>query len=185
MKSGLIGGFILFIWGAVSWTVLPWQRNQIQSFSDESDVRSTISSNISGSGLYVLPNLNNYAGNPEKLAAAKERMREGPFAMVAVSAEGKNPNMVAGAIESLILKIVAACLVTWLLLHTHPTDFTKSVKFVTVVGIVVALLATIPYAIWFGFPGGFVIGSMIEIVFGWFFAGLAIARIVKVKKHHG
>jgi len=177
MKCGLIGGFILFVWGAVSWTVLPWQKAQMYSFQDESEVRSAIKDNISGSGIYMLPNLNQY-NDPNALAAAKDKMAEGPFATVAVMADGKSPNRVGNAVASLIVKVIAACLVSWLLLKSaQPLEFTKSVKFITVVGIVVALAATMPYLIWFGFPASFAIGSIIEIVFGWFFASLAIARL--------
>lgn len=152
----------------------------MKSFSSESSVRSAIADNTEGSGLYMLPNLNKYSGKPCEMAAAKERMREGPFAVVAVAAEGRNPGMAAGAIQSLIVKILAACIVTWLLLQTtYATDVTKAVKFITVVGIVIAIAATLPYSIWFAFPGSFVIGSLFEIVFGWFFAGLAISRVIK------
>ena len=180
MKCGLIGGLILFVWGAVSWTILPWQKGQMKSFSDESEVRSAIMDNAKGSGLYVLPNLHKYGNNAEEIAAAKARMAEGPYVVAAVSVEGRNPSMAGSSVLSLMLKIVAASLVTWLLFKTQQNnqlDFNKSVKFVTVVGVVIALLATIPYGIWFAFPAHFVIGSIIEIVFGWFFAGLAISKL--------
>lgn len=177
IKCGLIGGFILFIWGAVSWTVLPWQKAQIMSFSSEKDVRSAISDNISGSGLYVLPNLQNYANDPDGMAKAQARMAEGPYIVAAVAADGRSPNMVGRAVANLIVKIIAACLVTWLLVQTSQRDFTKAVKFVTVAGVVIAILSTMPYAIWFAFPGNFVVASMIETIFGWFFAGLAIGKM--------
>jgi hypothetical protein len=182
MKCGLIGGFILFVWGAVSWTVLPWQKSQVKSFSDESNVRSAIRNNIDGSGIYMLPSFNHCQGKPDEIASAKERMREGPFATITVMANGKNPSMVGGAVWSLIVKVIAACLVTWLLLHSaHPHEYNKSVKFITMIGIVIAIAATLPYAIWFGFPGSFAITSMLEIVIGWFLASLAIARILSGK----
>lgn len=182
IKCGLVGGLILFVWGAVSWTILPWQRGQMKAFSDEGDVRSAIVDNAKGgSGLYVLPNLHKYAGNSEDMAEAKAKMAQGPFVVASVCLEGRTPGMVGPSVMSLILKIVAACLVTWLLFKTqhqaYPLDFHKSVKFVTVVGVVIAILATIPYGIWFAFPAHFVIGSIIEIVFGWFFAGLAISKL--------
>jgi hypothetical protein len=185
MKCGLIGGFILFVWGAVSWTVLPWQKAQINSFADEKEVQSAISNNITGSGLYLLPNLNRYANKSDQLSAAKDRMSEGPFATVVVMANGRSPSMVGNAICTLIVKIISACLVTWLLLKTtNPLEFTKSVKFILVVGILIALSATLPYVIWFGYPGSFAMASLIEIVFGWFFASLAIAKILVKVNHH-
>ncbi|MGH7889829.1 MAG: hypothetical protein ACRENF_04685 [Thermodesulfobacteriota bacterium] len=179
MKCGLIGGFILFVWSAVSWTILPWQKSQLGSFTNEKDVRSAIIDNTNGSGLYILPNLNDYSNDSDELAAAKSRMMTGPFVVAAVAADGKNPNMVLSSAASLIVKIIAASLVTWLLFHIPKRDYNRSVKFVTVAGIVIAMMSTLPYAIWFAYPGSFVITSMIESIFGWFFAGLAIAKCDK------
>ncbi len=185
MKCGLIGGFILFIWGAISWSILPWQKNQIKSFDNDYDVSSSISNNACCSGLYTVPNLHGYRNDPAQMDAAKERMREGPYAVIAVAANGRDPSMVGSAISTLIVKIIAASLVAWLLLtysQGRPLEYTRSVKFITVVGIVVAILSAMPLLIWFAFPASFTIGMMIEIVFGWFFAGLAIAKMTSPKK---
>jgi hypothetical protein len=187
-KCGIVGGFILFFWAALSFTLLPWQRHQMKSFTNERSVRSAIADNIDGSGLYILPNLNDYGNKPSQLEAAKERMREGPFIVTAVRADGKSPNMVGNAIASLIFKVVSAGLATWLLLRAYQPqhlDFTNTVKFMSLVGVLVGLSTTVPYLIWFGFPLSFSIGSFIEIIFGWLFAGMAIARmLVEPRRKH-
>jgi len=173
MKCGLFGGLILFIWSAAAWTVLPWQKSQMKTFTNEKSVRFAIKDYAPVSGLYCLPNLN--TNDPDQLAAAQDQMREGPYMFAAVMVNGKSPEMLGSVIQSLIVKIILASLVAWLLMATK-LDYNKTVAFVTVLGFVTALAATLPYAIWFGFPGTFVISSIIEITFGWFFAGLAMAR---------
>jgi hypothetical protein len=179
IKCGLIGGFVLFIWGAVSWSVLPWQKNQMQTFSNESEVRSALGDRGNASGLYLVPNVYGYSNDPAGLAKAQGKMKEGPFAFVSLTAEGKNPSSAGSVIASLIVKIVGASLATWLLLKTaSPMGYTKVVQYITMIGILLAVMSMVPLMIWFGFPANYVIGSMIDIVFGWFFAGLAIARIV-------
>ena len=174
MKAGFIGGFILFIWGAVAWTVLPWQMNQFKHFDNEKDVRFTIKDNAPQSGLYLLPSLNH--NNPDRLMEAKKQMAEGPFIFAAVKEEGRNPQMFGSSVAALITKVVAACFVAWLLFQTR-LDFNGSVKFITIIGLVIGILASIPYVIWFGFPGTFAISCIIESVFGWFFAGLAMSKM--------
>ena len=174
MKCGFIGGFILFIWGAAAWTILPWQKNQVKSFTNQKDVRFTMRDNAPVSGLYMIPNMN---ASGDAYEEAREQLREGPVVFAAVSANGKSTSMVASAVQNLILKIVAACLVAWLLFHTKATDYNSSVKFITVVGLVIGLMATLPYVIWFGFPGTFAISGIIESVVGWFFAGLGMAKM--------
>ncbi len=179
MKCGFIGGFILFLWGAAAWTVLPWQMNQFKQFSNEKDVRFAIKDNAPESGLYMLPSLN--YNNQDQLEEAKKQMAEGPFVFASVMVNGKSPSMIGSATAGLIVKIIAACLVAWLLFQTR-LEYNKSVLFVTVVGALIGLMATAPYAIWFGFPGTFVISSIIESVFGWFFAGLAMAKLAGIRK---
>jgi hypothetical protein len=174
MKCGFIGGFILFIWGAAAWTILPWQTYQFKKFSNEKDVRFTIKDNAPASGLYTVPSMN--YSNAEEKAEFNKQLAEGPFVFAAVMAQGKNPSMVGSIVAGLILKIVAACLVAWALFQTR-LEFNKSVTFVVVIGLVIGLLASMPYVIWFGFPGMFAISCIIESVFGWFFAGLAMAKI--------
>lgn len=174
MKCGFIGGFILFIWGAAAWMILPWQMNQFKKFSDEKDVRFTIKDNAPASGLYMIPSMN--YSNQDDVMEAKKQMAEGPFVFAAVMAQGKNPSMAGSAVAGLIVKIIAACLVAWMLFQTH-LDFNKSVTFIVVIGFILGLMATMPYVIWFGFPGMFAISCIIESVFGWFFAGLAMCKM--------
>jgi VanZ family protein len=174
MKCGFIGGFILFIWGAVAWTILPFQMSQFKKFSDEKSVRFNIKENAPVSGLYTIPSYN--YSNQEEMMEAKKHMAEGPFVFAAVMPHGKNPNMAGDMVGNLIVKIIAACLVAWLLFQTR-LEYNKSVTFVVVVGLVIGIMATMPYVIWFGFPGMFAISGIIESLFGWFFAGLAMSKM--------
>ena len=174
MKCGFIGGFILFVWGAAAWTVLPWQMKQFNKFSDEKDVRYTIKDNAPQSGLYLLPS---WSDNSQE---AKKQMQEGPFVFAAVLTQGKSAGMVGSSVAALITKIIAACLVAWMLFQTR-LDYNKSVGFVTVAGIVIGFMGVMPYVIWFGFPGTFAVSAIIEAAFGWFFAGLAISKIALKK----
>jgi hypothetical protein len=184
VKCGLIGGFILFIWGAVSWTILPWQKSQMHRFSDEGDIRSAIKDNAHESGLYVMPNLQSYPRNSSDQADAKAKMEAGPFIVAAVSLDGRSSGTFGKMVGSLIVKIIAAGIATWLLIRSqYPHEYLKSVKYFTCIGFLIAISSMLPFVIWFGVPGGFAVGTMIEIVFGWFFAGLSIARMVEVKKH--
>lgn len=182
VKCGLIGGFVLFLWGAIAWTVLAWQGFHMKSFSNEIQVQTTIANNIEGSGIYILPSIHQYARGSTEYESAKTRMSQGPFATVAVMAQGKNPCMVCSMISDLIVRIIAASLVTWLLLHSSgPHGIKRSVKFITIIGVVVAIAATLPYVIWFGFPIGFAVVTMVEVTVGWFLAGLAIGKILDKK----
>ena len=182
IKCGLIGGLILFIWSAVSWSLLPWQKSQMKSFTNEVAVRNAIGDNMNGSGLYVMPNLHQYAHQPAELENAKIRMQDGPYAFIAVMANGRNPNMAGYAIGSLIIDIIAVCLATWMLIKSSQLEYMKVIKFFSVIGIIIGLLAGFPYVFWFGFPVGFAFATVIEMTIGWFFASLGVTKILHLRK---
>ena len=178
VKCGIAGGIVLFLWGMIAWTVLPWHQMHMLKFKDEARVARVIMENTPKSGIYLLPNMMDLPKDSQALMAARDAMRQGPFMFASVSLEGKDPNMALPMFKGFILKIIAACLVTWLLMQTK-LNYNKRVGFVTMVGIVIGIMGTLPHTFWLGFPLGFSIACMFEIIFGWFFAGLVIAKLVK------
>jgi hypothetical protein len=178
VKCGIAGGIVLFLWGMIAWTVLPWHKMHMMKFKDEAKVARVINENAAQSGIYVLPNTMNLPKDSQAMMEARDDMRMGPFVFASVSLEGKNPDFLAPMVKGLILKIIAACLVTWLLLNTK-LNYNRRVGFVTMVGVVIGLMATLPQVFWVGFPLGYSIACMFEIIFGWFFAGLVIGKLVK------
>lgn len=168
IKSGAVGAIILFIWGMFSWAVLPWHTMQFKQFSNEAAVQNAILSNAPTSGLYTIPSCCN----------RDKKMDKGPFIFMSVMKEEKSYNMTGSIIAALIMKFVAACLVTWLLLQTK-LDFRKSVVFIVVIGFLVGLLGELPKVIWHQFPGMFAFTMIVDSIIGWFLAALAIAKLAR------
>ena len=178
LKCGIAGGVVLFLWGMMAWTVLPWHQIQMKKFEDESKVAHVIKDNASESGIYVLPNMRGIPKNSEEMDEARESMRQGPFVFAAVSLEGMKPNKAIPMVKGFVLKIISAIIVTWMVMQTK-LNYNKRVGFITMIGLLIGLLSTIPEVIWVGFPLGFSLALMFEVIFGWFFAGLVIAKLVK------
>lgn len=176
VKCGLAGGIILFIWGAFFWKILPWHVCQRNHFTNESEVAKVIKNNAPVSGIYVLPTCDT-ANSPEAMQQVMTKMQEGPYIFASVALKGKNANVVRLMAQSFIFKVIIAGFVAWLLLQTQRLGYKGSVKFVLVAGVALALAATIPYCIWFGFSGAFSFCLIIESVIGWLFAGLAMAKL--------
>lgn len=176
MKAGIIGGLILFIWGSALFTLFPWHKNLFYSFTNEKKVLSAIADNAPRSGIYLLPNVEKEERDSGRIEA-KERMRKGPFLFASISIHGKDPQMLLSIIETLLLKIVVASLVAFLLIRFSKLSYVNGVKWVTLMGTVMGIAASFPYAIWFGFPPLFIFYALVEAIVGWFLAGIAIARI--------
>ena len=81
-------------------------------------------------------------------------------------------------VESYIFKAVMAFLVSWLVLQTKLND-NKRLGFITVVGVAIALSASLPQWIWCGYPTGFTIAMILDTVVAWILAGAVIAKITK------
>jgi len=52
----VLGGLIVFAWGAISWMVLPWHAATLQAFTNEAAVSKVIQANAPQPGVYFLPN---------------------------------------------------------------------------------------------------------------------------------
>jgi hypothetical protein len=53
------------------------------------------------------------------------------------------------------------------------------VGFVLLVGVVAAIATNVPFWNWYGFPGVFTVANLFMEIAGFFFAGLAIALVLK------
>ena len=57
LAASVLGGLVVFLWGAVSWMSLPLHQMTVQGFDDEAQVSRVIASHAPGIGVYVLPNM--------------------------------------------------------------------------------------------------------------------------------
>lgn len=196
VKCAILGGIVVFVWGMVSWMVLPWHMMSMKRFDDESAVARTLQNNTSESGVYVLPNF--YKGDKmssgahgskgsgyeapstmDRMKSGKEAMRQGPFVFAMVRKEGMNPDSAAPFIAGLIVQIIAAGFITWLLMMTKAMSYMRQVTFVATIGLIAGLIAIMPHWVWCGFPFGFAAMGTIDLIIGWFLGGLVIAKLRK------
>ena len=82
-------------------------------------------------------------------------------------------------IVSFLLQFVGAWLAIWMLMQTKGLSYKKKVGFFTVFGLSIALLGEVPAWNWMGFPCGYVLVNMSDLVISWFLAGLAMAKMLK------
>ncbi len=181
LKSALIGGLIVFIWGLFSWMVFPWHQTCLNKFDSESEVASTIRDNAPVSGMYVLPNT--FAYNDKTSQSDMDRgmrmMQNGPFVFASVRPHGMGGMTVAPFIIALIIQIIGAFIVSWMLLHTKGLHHKKQVGFVTLFGLSIGILGQLPDWNWWGFSACYVITNIIDLVVSWFLAGLAMVKVLR------
>ena len=167
--AGILGGIALFIWGYISWMVLPWHNTSLHRWANEQVVSDAINANSPMSGVYISPM--KYDTN------ATSSNAEAPMIFVSITRNGMQSPMWVPALVTLFAEIVAACIVAWMLFRTSNLGFFSCVSFVTVFGIAAGIVSHIPYMTWFGFGYYFTAVQIADLVIGWYFAGVLMALV--------
>ncbi len=170
MKKNLllsvVAGVVLFVWGFVSWAVLPWHNMVANKFTNEASVSRVLKENSPQQGVYYLP------------FSEKDHGPNQVGAFVNVLPQGTDMNMGKQMTAALITQVIGAFLVLMLLMHTGGLNYWKRVGFVTLVGLVIGFVSHAPYWNWFGFSTPYVLVTILDTTIGWTLVGLAVARFV-------
>lgn len=156
----------------------------MDKFNNEKRVAEVIQENTPVSGVYILPSFkHNVAMNKEEMKdnmmMGKEMMKTGPVVFAVVQKNGMKMGGAAAMIFTLIVQIVLAYLITWLFTMTKAMSYRRQVAFITMVALVAAIMIYVPDMIWGGTTLGFTVVAMLDVIIGWFFGGLVIAKLCK------
>lgn len=170
-QGALASGGILFIWSAICWMALPFHNNSFRAFSGQGALSLALRLAAPESGVYLMP----HPG--EKMQMTEEHKSE-PFVLAAVNRDafGSMGGKMAG---SFVIQSLGGLLVMWLLLQTAGLSYWAKVRFAAGVGAAVWVLGHLPYWNWWGFTCGYTAAYLIDLVAGWFLAGLALAKIAE------
>jgi hypothetical protein len=171
--GALVGGLIVFVWGAVSWMVLPWHEATLGAFGDEQAVADVVRANAASSGVYFLPNMHAQTQGGE---AAEARYRTGPLVFAAVRLGGAE-GMGAQLLGSLIIQVLAAGFLSWLLLQMRTASYAGRLGVVAVVTLFASVAVHLPYWNWWHFSAAYTVVAVADLLIGWLAAGLFLARI--------
>jgi hypothetical protein len=188
--AAILGGLIMFFWGALSHTFLPIGTMGMATPTDQSSVLQSLKSSATeGNVIYIYPSL-----PPEKMLddaavnAFDDANAGNAFAFVVYQPAG---NSGAGNMKPNLLKQaandVAAALVMAIVLSLGGFNFSRSVIAAVLMGLFAWLSISVPYWNWYQFPSAFTLASFIDETVGWLLAGIVIAWCLnrKKKKHRG
>lgn len=184
--GGLLGGLVLFVWGMISWMALPWHLMTLEKFKDEVAVAQTLSANVSGSGVYILPNPHRQDPSlteAQRKAAEEDsmkRMMEGPFMFASVNPRGGGSMGTMMGI-GLATQILAALMATWLLMQTTGLTFWRRVGFLVTLGLLAGVIVELSHWNWWDFSTAYTAVGLGDLLIGWFLAGLVIAKLVPAR----
>ncbi len=172
----LLSGVFVFIWSAISWTMLPWHNSEWKGLPDADGVRALLKQKGWGPGQYAFP----WVDDPKARQAPEfqAKMAEGPSGHVIIMKPGPmsmGKNMVQGVIFDIIVSFFAAY-VAWHALGAYPQPYLRVFRVIGAIGFMAYLFAKVPDSIWFGRPwrsvfydaiDALIMGFLMGGTFGW------------------
>lgn len=165
LLGSLVGGIILFLWQFLSWTVLNVHGSEMQATPNQDAILQTLSQNLQ-EGQYFLPQWPEKS--PEEQRAAMESSAGKPWATISYH-PSMNTGMGLNMVRGLAADLVAAFLLTWLLLRFAQLDMRTAVLAALAVGGTGYLTIAYLNSVWFE---GHTIGQLIDTVVQWGLVGV-------------
>jgi hypothetical protein len=178
LVAGLIGGIVMFFWGAVAHMALPIGEMGMKVADGQgSAIAALQASATQGAGVYMLPGMSPEQWQDEASRKAfVEQHQASPYAFV-VYQPGGNPalsDMAPNLVKQFASDVLAALVAAWVL-ALGPMAFGRRVLAAGAMGLFAWLAVQVPYWNWYLFPLDFTLAALVEQVVGWLLAGMAMA----------
>jgi len=175
--AGLIGGLVMFMWGAVAHMALPIGEMGVKIPAQQEAALDAIGRSSTGAGVYMYPSMPMEDwSDADKAKAFGEQVRGKPSAFVVYQPNG-NPaaqSMTPNLVKQFLAVTAAALLVAWVM-ALGAWGFSRRLLIAGAMGLFSWLTISLPYWNWYMFPLDFTIANLIEQVVGWLLAGAAMA----------
>ena len=176
--AGLIGGIVLFLWGAIAHMALPiGEMGMKVAPGQDAAIAALQSAATPGEGVYMLPGM-----TPEEFRddAARnafiEKYKGSPYAFVVYQPGGNpaNSSMAPNLVKQFVSDLLTALLTAWIM-ALAPLSFGRRVLVAGVVGVTAWLAISVPYWNWYMFPADFTFGALLDVALGLLIAGVPMA----------
>ena len=178
--GALIGAVVYFAWGAASWMLLPWHEANMKRLPEETLIMDTLRVVAKEPGLYAFPCGRDARDGKEPKEDFAARHKKGPVGLLVYQPGGKDLPMASNFAASFVnsLATVLGLMALLSLSRGRVKGLMPRALLCAAAGAFVWIVAHVPYWNWFGFPAGYTLTLLGDLVAGFFLAGLAISRFV-------
>lgn len=160
-----VASVVLFVWGFLSWAVIPWHDAVTNGLTDEAAMSESLRANAPVAGVYMLP-------------FDQDELEEGTTtAFINVLPNGFETTMGGMMGVALIGQALSAALVLLLMKRASLPDLGSRVCFAALVGLAIGFISHFQYWNWFGFSTGYVLVIIIDTVIAWTLGGFVLAKL--------
>lgn len=191
LLASLLSGILLFVWGMLSWMVLPLHDGTVRPLPDAQAVVDALETQSLEEGLYAYPAFPEVSSETEPgMAAAMEafekKHRAGPLFSVIYRREGgpamPPEMMLTGFLINVLSSFVAASLLSMAIRNGARFTYFQRVRFVGLLGVFAAIVSFLALKNWMYFPTDFTRAMMLDLLLAWIIGGLVIAALIKPVK---
>ena len=162
----IAAGIVIFLWGLISWTVLPWHNTDVGSFNDKEAVMQTLLSNGAEAGIYFIPE------------EGDEFDSNTPIAFVNLLPNGHQVGMVGMMLKGLVGSMIMAYIAALIFSKTSVSGFGQRLAFFGLIGLLIGFSSGFAAYNWFGFPAGYSLVNLADWVITWLLAGAVLAKLI-------
>ena len=161
----ILSAVVLFVWGFISWAILPWHNAVANKFADESAVSAVLKENASSAGVYYLPFAQEdlKPGGVVRLRKRLARRRRYEYGRNDGTWPARSGGL-RGACPSSSVQDV-------------DLDYWGRIRFVALAGVAIGFVSHFPYWNWFGFSTSYTLVIILDSLIAWLLAGLVMAQI--------
>lgn len=174
--AGLLGGLVVFLWGAVSHMALPLGEMGMAEAGNEDAVIAVLKENMPAAGVYMVPGLSTaQMADEAAVASYKAKSTANPNAFVVYQPEGRDGTQMAQNLLRQYIGDTLAALIAAMILASGPFSKAKRVLLSVGMGAFAWLTVSAPYWNWYRFPQDFSLANLAMLLVGWLLAGFAMA----------
>jgi len=177
--AAIVGGIVMFCWGAFSHMVLPFADAGVSSVPNEAAITAALETNIKEPGFYFLPGMENmHNASAEQQAAWAAKYEKGPTAIIVYHPTGEaamSPKQMGVEFGSNVL----ACLLVAMILSLSSVSYLGRVFIATLVGAAGWASISLSQWNWYRFPKEVILAEGFDQVVGWLITGIVMAFFIK------
>jgi hypothetical protein len=175
--AGIVGGIVMFCWGAVSHTALPLGDMGLKSIPNEPVVMSALTQSFTEPGFYMFPS------GPDNPTAEQEaewtvRYKAGPIGVIAYEPKGREPMGPMQLLSELAFNVLSVMLAAFVVARTASSYVVRVVCFM-LFGVIGWTSISTSHWTWHAFPTDFVVGELVIEAAGWLLAGVVAGAIAR------
>lgn len=177
LAAALVGGVVMFMWGAVEHMATPLGEMGLSMIPKEEGLLSQMKQTVPAKGLYFFPGRDLKHDSEAAQKDWMDRMHRGPSGLLLINPNGAEAMEPKQLIIEFVSNVLAAFVLALLFAKWPVSKMTAGIIGLGV-GFYGWMSILVSYWNWYGFPADFTFAALVEQAVGGFLTGVVIAMVI-------